>query len=1188
MNYIAVKLHARQPMTIIGVGIVLCALPAMRAAEVNETAPLKFSREQVEFYEKQVQPILSSECYQCHSHEADKIKGGFVLDSREGLLKGGDDGVAIVPGEPDKSLLIKAVRHGDEDLKMPPKKQLTDEQIAVLVQWVKMGAPYGEMKAAAVAAGKGRKITAEDRNWWSFQPVRAVKMPEVTDGGWARTPIDKFIFAKLQAAGLQPAPEADKPTLIRRVYFDVIGLPPTAEEVERFVTDPAPDAYEKVVDGLLKNPAYGEKWARHWLDLVRYAESDGYKSDSFRPLAWRYRDYVIRSLNDDKPYDRFLMEQIAADELWPDDPEAMLGLNYLRLWIYEYNQRNVKAQWATILNDITDVTGDAMLGLGMQCARCHDHKFDPILQRDYFRLQAFFAAISPQNEAVGTPEEMKAYRAQLAEWEQKTADLRAKIDAIEEPFRDKTAKGVIDKFPKEIQAIMNKPASERSPYEQQINDLAYRQVEEEFEKLDGKFRGSDRQRLEQLRDELAKYDELKPRPLPEAMVVKDIRATAPPVAIPKDKSQTPIEPGFLTLLGDAPAVIEQSKAANSTGRRAALAKWLGRPDNQFTTRVIVNRIWQQHFGPGLVSTPSDFGHLGALPSHPELLDWLAKYFVEHHWSMKELHRLILTSATYRQASRAEGAVRKETLPTIPPPHEPPVADALPTIPPLPFGRGEGRGEGSVLDPDNHLLWRQNMRRLESDQVRDAMLWASGELDSKAGGPSVDASKPRRTIYTKWLRNSRDPLLEAFDPPDPYTSTPQRNVTTTPMQSLTMINGGYVLQRAQALAERVKRNSNNQAPSSREAPNSKLQINPVSAQTLAATPPLPFGRGDGRGEGSAGSTRPDAAAKSQPADSNDNENLVGTAYRFVFGREPSDAEKAQGTAFLKEQSDRIRKKGTGMAPMAVEPMPKRSGTAAAFHADRGQMRMQVPDNHLMPQYDFTIEAFLVLRSADSGGAVRTIVSRWDGRKDQPGWSFGVAGIRGREAPVGGGAPGPPGQTLILELIGDPAEDGTGGYEAISSRLRIDLDTPYFVAVSVRIGDTSDSGVTFFVKELTAGAPLQTDHLAHKVTANHQSNLPLIIGARDPEKHVAWDGLIDDVRLSNRTLKEQELLLARESAGEGTVGYWRFEEPDFFKDSSPNGHNIKSEVSPGAQADAQSAALIDFCHVLLNSNEFLYVD
>jgi Protein of unknown function (DUF1553)/Protein of unknown function (DUF1549)/Planctomycete cytochrome C/Concanavalin A-like lectin/glucanases superfamily len=1077
-------------LTWAAVGLVLLSGGVLlRGAETNNS-PRTFSREQVDFYEKKVQPILEQNCYKCHSHQAEKIKGGFVLDSREGLLRGGETGPAVVPGDAEKSLLIKAVRHVDEDLQMPPKKKLADADIATLAEWVKLGAPYGETHVTSAAVQKGRRITAEDRNWWSFRPVRKVTVPEVKDDGWSRNPIDHFIFAKLKAEDLTPSAGAESRVLIRRVYFDLIGLPPSAEDVERFAADPSRAAYEKVIEKLLNSPQYGEKWARHWLDLVRFAESDGFKSDSYRPNAWRYRDYVIRSFNQDKPYNRFLMEQIAADELWPNDPDALVGVGFLRLWIYEYNQRNVRNQWSTILNDLTDVTGDALMGLGIQCARCHDHKFDPILQRDYYRLQAFYAPISPRDDLpLATSEQLAAYRAQLAKWEEATAEIRSKIKAIEQPVRDKTARGAIEKLPKDIQAIMSKPASERTPYEQQLNDLAYRQVTDEFEKLDGKFKGAEKEKLDALQKELEQFDTVKPKPLPDAMLVTDIGRAAPPVTLPKDKTQTPIDPGLLTLLSEAPARIESApNASNSTGRRATLAKWFGSADNQFTTRVIVNRIWQQHFGRGLVATPSDFGHLGETPSHPELLDWLASYFVEHNWSIKEMHRLIVSSATYRQASSVENAQS-----------------------------GSAMLKAKTIDPENRLLWRQNARRLEGDQIRDAMLYASGELDSTPGGPSVEASKPRRTVYTKWLRNSHDPLLEAFDPPDSYLSTPQRNVTTTPMQSLVMINGPYVLRRAEALAKRI------------------------TAQHL---------KGD--------------------------IDRVTAAYMLVYGRKPSAVEGTDGVTFLNEQAKRISHAGA-VAKAATDSMAGRVGSAAAFKPAGGQTRLQVPDNSLMPQYDFTAEAFIVLQSIHEGGEPRTIVSRWDGRKDQPGWSLGVTG-KGSAAP----------RTIVLELIGDPAEDGAGGYEAISSGLKIELNKPYFVAVSVRIGDTSETGVTFFVRQLSADAEMRVAHVAHKVTSNHQSNLALVIGGRDPDKGQAWDGLIDDVRLSRLALKPEELLLAREGSSESTVGFWRFEEPDFFKDSSPNGHNIRPEIAPAANADPQTAALIDFCHALLNSNEFLYVD
>ena len=1057
----------------------------LRAADSKN--PLSsFTPPQLAFYEEQVLPILSDNCYKCHSHQADKIKAGLVLDSREGALKGGESGPAIIPGVPDESLLMKAVRHELDDLQMPPKKKLGDAQIAVLASWIAMGAPYTEAKAGA---GKfaAKKITAEDRKWWAYQPARKPSVPNVQDQAWSSNPIDKFIFAKLRQSGLSPAPQADRRSLIRRVYYDVIGLPPTAREVEQFVHDPSPRAYEKLVDRLLADPRYGERWARHWLDLVRYGESDGYKSDAFRSTAWRYRDYVIRSFNEDKPYDRFILEQLAADELWPDDPEALVGVGFLRLGIYESNQRNVKGQWATILDDITEVTGDVFLGMGLQCARCHDHKFDPILQKDYYRMQAFFAALSPREHApLATPEQARQHARKLARWEEQTSAIRDQIEKLETPMRETTAKAIINKFPKEIQVIVNKPVAQRTPYEQQIRNLAYRQVVDEEEKLDSKFSGEGKECLDALEKQLSQFDGLKPEPLPEAMLVSDIGPTAPPTTIPKDKSATSVEPGFPSVLAEKPAKIEPTACArNSTGRRATLAKWLAQSTNPLTARVFVNRIWQHHFGRGLCSNASDFGHLGQLPSHPELLDWLAIYFVEHGWRAKELHRLILTSAAYRQSSS-------------------------PSL--------EQARAGARVDPEDRLVWRQTMQRLDGEQLRDTLLSVTGELEPLAGGPSVETSKPRRTIYTKWLRNSRDSVLAAFDPPDAYISTSERNATTTALQSLVMLNGPYVLQRASALAARLQ----------------QMHL----------------------------------------ADS----DLVTQVYRLIYAREPTAAEKTRALQFLADQANRIRASNLKLPPVALERMPGRPGTAAVFQRDSLQSRLLVPDNPLMPQNDFTVEAYFLLRGPNQEGPFRSIVSRWDGRKNQPGWSLGVAG-KSSEFPA---------QTVVLELIGDPAEEGVGGYEAISSGLRVELNKPYYVGVSVRLGDTTETGVTFYVKELGAESKLRTARLPHRVTATHESNLPLIIGSRDPEKRVWWEGLIDDVRLSRRALGREELLVARDEVSESTVGCWRFEEPDTLRDSSANGHNIRPDVSPAAELSPDLAALIDLCQVLLNSNELLYVD
>ena len=722
---------------------------------------------QAEFFEKKIRPLLENNCFQCHSHKSGKSKGHLVVDTLGALLKGGESGPALVPGQPEKSLLIKAITYEDDELRMPPKGKMSDENIALLREWVKMGAPWPGSSSEKIVRAPG-KITDEDRQWWAFQPVRVAPLPQVSDATWKKNPVDRFIRQRLDKEGLKPSPPAPRATLIRRVTFDLTGLPPTPEEVAAFVADESADAYEKLVDRLLASPRYGERWGRHWLDLARYAESDGFRIDDYRPFAWRYRDYVIKSFNSDKPYDQFVREQIAGDEIAPDDPDALVATGFLRHTIYEYNQRDARTQWQDMLNDVTDVTADVFLGLGMGCARCHDHKFDPILQKDYYRLQAFYAGIFPREVPVATREERSAYEVKQKRWEEMTAAVRAQIDALEKDEKDKAAHGAITKFPKDIQVMLRKPDAERSPLEKQLAALAYRQVQYEFD-YRIKLKEPEKKKHDELLKELAKYDSYKPAPLLRALTVRDVGAEAPPVRISKKTAAPVIEPGFLTLLDEGPAAITPPAGLESTGRRLALANWLTRPDHPLTTRVVVNRIWQYHFGRGLVYTSSDFGKLGEPPSHPELLDWLAHHFVEQGWSFKKMHRLLLTSMTYRQSATApasQAALQK--------------------------------------DPENRFWWKTSTRRLDAEQIRDAILAATGKLDLAMGGPGVDAKEPRRTVYTKVRRNTRDPLLDVFDLPEGFTSTAQRNVTTTPTQALLMFNSPFMLGQAKAFAERLER------------------------------------------------------------------------------------------------------------------------------------------------------------------------------------------------------------------------------------------------------------------------------------------------------------------------------------------------------------------------------------------------
>jgi len=1051
----------------------------------------------------QVHAIFEEHCFKCHSHTADKIKGGLVVDSLDGLLTGGDSGPAIVPGDAENSLLVKAIRYTDENLQMPPKgKKLLGAQIAAIEQWVKEGAKWPG-KAADKKRARG-KITNEDRQWWAFQPLTNAPVPKVEDRGWAKNDIDRFIFEKLQRNGLKPSPEASRIALARRLYFDLWGLPPTPEEVHSFVNDASPDAYEKLVDKLLASPRYGERWARHWLDFVRYADSDGYRIDDFRPTAWRYRDYVINAFNGDKPYDEFVREQIAGDEMTPRTPERMIATGYLRHWIYEYNNRDVMGQWNTILNDITDTTGDVFLGLGVQCARCHDHKFDPILQKDYYRLQAFFAPLLPREDIdVATDAERAEFRAKQPKWEEMTKSVREQITAVEAPWMKKADEIIVPKFHEDIRALIDKPVAERTPWEHQIAELAFRQVT--YERYRMKVGGEDKEKHVALMKELAKFDEFKPKPLPFALVVTDVGATAPPTVIPK-KSREPIEAGLLSVIDEKPMTIFPPHGlTNTTGRRTALANWLTRPDNPLTTRVIVNRVWQYHFHRGLVGTSSDFGRLGEKPSHPELLDWLARRFVAEGWSLKKLHRMMVTSATYRQGG-AVASLNRYNVTSAAPNHDVTIQ----------------RFNDSTSDPENRLLWHFPLRRLDAEQIRDAILSVTGELQLDAGGPPVDTFKPRRSIYIKVMRNTRDPLLDVFDMPQHFSSTSQRDTTTTPVQSLLLINSQYMLQRARAMAARLQKSGTTDA------------------------------------------------------------KRIQRAYRLAFGRAPTADETSTATQFIREQQQRVdlERASSAVAGFVSDKIPYRDGRAALMSPKSAQERFVVDDSEHLPSEDFTIEAFIVLRSLYEGSEVRTIASHWSGNQKEPGWAFGVTSLKSQRRP----------QTLVLQLNGKDA-DGKPHYEPIFSDLHINLNKPYYVACAVSVSDTNEGGVTFYAKDLSNDdEPMQSAKVAHRVVSGIRSKTPFVIGGRGLLKDHVWDGPIDDVRLSRLPLRYGQLLLTSEGVTDATCGYWQFEpKPNVFRDSSGKGNDIHPVVAgQRVNTDAKTEALVDFCHVLLNANEFLYVE
>lgn len=727
------------------------------------------------YFENEVRPVLAQSCIKCHGSE--KQEGGLRLDSLEHMLTGGDSGPAIAPGAVADSLIVSAIRY--QDLEMPPSGQLSPEVQAVLETWVEQGAVWPKHTEAGLELRARSAITEEDKQYWAFRPLARPPIPDLSrspQAAQARTPIDAFIIEQLDATELQLAPAADARSLLRRVYFDLIGVPPTIAETEAFLGCDDPQAYEILVDRLLADSRYGEKWARHWLDLVRYAESDGFNQDAYRTNAYLYRDWLIESLNHDKPYDQMVLEQIAGDELDPNNSSYLAATGYLRHWIYEYNQRDVRTQWSNILNDLTDVTGEVFFGLGVGCARCHDHKFDPILQRDYYRLQASFASFRPRDDRLFADAEVSTnYEQRLARWGSETAEIRKQIAAIEDPIKKSIEDKAIEKFPIDVRPLLRKPRSQRNGLEEQIAHLAHLQTLEEWNKLDfsKSLKGAEKEKWDALQAELKGFESLKPNKPLTVMAAGNIE-NPPPATLISSKSldAEAIAPASFEVFG-ARSLASWQGDDQPSGRRTALAHWINSPDNPLPHRVAVNRIWQSHFGTGLVQNASDFGRLGVPPTHPDLLDWMATWFIDNGRSYKQLHRMIVTSSTYRQA--AQNATQAQ--------------------------------RGNETDLANHLLWHYPSRRLEAEQIRDAMLVCSGKMDSTAGGPAAEHESFRRSVYTKIKRNKPNAMLVTFDAPDGNASVAKRNVTTTPIQSLLLANFDWPLTLANHLSQVVRQESN---------------------------------------------------------------------------------------------------------------------------------------------------------------------------------------------------------------------------------------------------------------------------------------------------------------------------------------------------------------------------------------------
>jgi hypothetical protein len=741
-------LMALRPAITLCMTIAFAATPA--SADTAE-APVSFLRE--------VKPLLARRCFACHGPTTSE--GGLRLDKAETALAELDSGLhAIVPGQVDQSALVARISAPDEAERMPPEgKPLAAEEIETLKRWIAAGARW--------------------EKHWAFVPPQRHTPPSANDPAWSQNPIDAFILARLQEAGLAPAPAANKRTIARRAFYGVTGLPPSNEQVESFANDQQPDAWMRLVDALLASPHYGEHWARHWLDLVRFAETNSFERDGLKPNAWKYRDYVIRSFNEDKPYDQFLREQLAGDELEEVTDETITATGYYRLGIWDDEPADPLQSRFDEFDDIVSTTSQVMLGLTMGCARCHDHKIDPILQTDYYGLLAFLADVTPYADIherdparyslwdMSKPEE----RAERAKLREKEDLIRKELTAIEEVGIQRMSAG--------DQEISRTPDRERllqDRLEQHLNVSEWGLYQEVKARLD-----SVREEIKKLpaSESALALAKCEPHPATTHVMVRG-NPHVPGEAV---------EPHFPAFFGEAaPVIAPAAEGARSAGRRRVLAEWIASPRNMMTARVIVNRVWQHHFGRGLVRSASNFGELGTPPTHPELLDFLALWLVDHEWQLKPLHRLIMSSNTYRMSSAGD-------------------AKAL------------------AMDPSNELIWRFDMRRLSAEEVRDATLVTSGKFNPAMFGPgfypklsqevlatqsrpgdgwgqSTPEEQSRRSMYIHVKRSLLTPLLTAFDFPDVDSSCEGRFVTTQPGQALAMLHGEFANEQASNLAHRV--------------------------------------------------------------------------------------------------------------------------------------------------------------------------------------------------------------------------------------------------------------------------------------------------------------------------------------------------------------------------------------------------
>ena len=742
------------------------------------------------FYNEEVLPILEARCFECHGPKSE-LKGGLFLGNRDGFLEGGESGPAVDPDAPEDSLFLDAINYGSYE--MPPDNKLPDDEIAILTAWVKAGATIpedSELERPEVDhTNPATLVNEETKNYWAFRPVADPAVPQVKNAGWASNSIDRFVLSKLENAELSPASPAEKQKLIRRAYYDLTGLPPSMADVDSFVNDKSDQAFEKVIDRLLDSPQYGERWGRHWLDLVRYAESNSYERDGTKPFIWRYRDYVIKSFNEDKPYTQFIKEQLAGDEFEPPTADSIVATGYYRLGIWDDEPVSQKQALYDDLDDIVLTTSQVFLGLTMNCARCHDHKIDPLPQKDYYSFLAFFSGFkrygvrsheSVQDNSIG-PIAVNA----------KDLKRNATRKALDRELVGQDRK--INHVNRRLHELMTPPEKEDFKAIEVRVDIARKYVGKGLsKKLVDDYAAAVQRRKEIL--------DTRPPEVAQALLIKEIgktpRETFVLVRGNANVEGAKVEPAFPSVLSPPEPVIKTPTMAESSGRRTALANWIASEKNQLTARVMVNRIWQHHFGRGIVASSNNFGNIGDKPTHPELLDWLATRFMEGGWKLKAMHKLIMLSSTYRMSSQSSN---KEL----------------------------------AADPANNLYWRFNMRRLSSEELRDSVHAANGSLNLKMGGPSIypiipqevlaGQSRPgsgwgnspaeeraRRAVYIFIKRSLVEPLMADFDFADVDSTCPVRFVTTQPTQALSLLNSEFMNRQAAVFADFLRKEAGDNA------------------------------------------------------------------------------------------------------------------------------------------------------------------------------------------------------------------------------------------------------------------------------------------------------------------------------------------------------------------------------------------